>query len=100
VYKIAVKTACAGTNIYDAFADALAVPALWKATVIATKASLAITTVAKDAALQASTVTFDSTTYTALPSGSKIELKLVDPPALAEGDVFGIESVPFIITKA
>lgn len=99
VYKIAVKTVCDETNIYDAYSTALAVAGLWNAKVVTTGATLTITTVVVDAALKAFTVTFDSTAYTALASGSKIELFLDPPAQLAAGNVFGIEGNVLTITK-
>lgn len=60
---------------------------------------LAITSVAYDATLKAGTVTLDSTAYTALASGTKIQLKL-DPVAdLVAGGIEGIEGVAVILVK-
>lgn len=99
VYKIAVQTVCDKTNVYTAYSTQLASATLWNAKVKATGATLAITTVTGDAALEAYTVTFDSTAFTALPSGAEIELGLDAPPALAAGNVFGIEGTPLTIIK-
>lgn len=86
-------------NLYDKYADELAVGANWSATVAATGATLAITTVAKDTALKGWTVTFDNTAFTALSSGAKIILQLADPTTLDAADVVGIESLPITLTK-
>jgi hypothetical protein len=104
VYKIGVKipTSQAGVsiNLYDEYADELAVTALWAAYTGATySTSLTITSVAKDAALKAWTVTFDSTAYTALASGTKIKLNLVSPALLDVGDVPGVEGVAIVVIK-
>jgi predicted regulator of amino acid metabolism with ACT domain len=86
-------------NMYDDFHDTLAIAANWKATVKATGANLAITTVAKDATLKGWTVTFDSTAFTALPSGAQIIVEFVAPETLDAADVVGVESIPLTVVK-
>jgi hypothetical protein len=102
-YKISAKvpTTQMGVfiNLYDDFSDALAAAANWKATVMATGATLAITTVVKDVALSAWTVTFDSTAFAALPGAAKILLDLVAPETLDGNDIVGIEGNSVILTK-
>lgn len=104
VYKIKgyVKNANLGNNvnIYGSYPDALASAGLWVAKTGSTfQTTLTLTSVAKDTALEAYTVTFDSTAFTALSSGAKIKLSLAAPSVLDAADVVGIESVPLIITK-
>jgi hypothetical protein len=103
VYKIDIKapTAQFGTYINIAkkySADLIA--ALFTAKTGATfGTTLAITAVSYDSALECMTVTFDSTAYSALASGAKIKLGLVDPATLDAGDVLGIEGVDVILVK-
>jgi len=104
VWKIGVEvpTAELGAtiNLYDTYADEIAVAGLWVAKTGPTYGTtLAITSVAKDTALSCWTVTFDSTAYTALSSGAKIQLNLAAPPTLDAGDVDGIEGIAVILTK-
>lgn len=90
----------ANLKMYDQYEDELAVAALWKAFSGASLTTpLAITSVAKDTALGAYTVTLDTTAYAALPALSKIKITLDEPPALKAGGVIGIEAVPLIVTK-
>jgi predicted regulator of amino acid metabolism with ACT domain len=86
-------------NMYDNFSDLLALATNWKATVKSTGADLAITTVAKDAALKGWTVTFDSTAFAALPANSQIIVEFVAPETLDAADVVGVESVPLTVVK-
>lgn len=101
VYHIAVTapTAKLGVNlsVEDDYAAELADEAMWIAT--SGGASLTITSVA-DVAGKGWTVTFDNTAYTALASGAKIYLSLVDSTALDAADITGIENVqPLILVK-
>lgn len=87
-------------HIYDTYPTQLAATGMWEAhTGAGFNTALTITTVAGDAALHAYTVTFDSTAYTALTSGSLIRLRLKSPAVLAAAGAKGIESVEVIITK-
>lgn len=111
VYKIAatIDTAQLGTtlNMYDDYADALAVAGLWKAYTGANYATpLTITSVAKDPTVKGWTVTFDSTAFSALSTGAKIKLEFTTPALLDAADISGTsgysagyESVALIITK-
>lgn len=104
VYKIRVETPSSQANLainfYDDYSTLLANAALWEAfTGTGFGTPLTITSVAADATLEAFTVTFDTTAFTALSAGAKIKLQLVDPDVLAAADVTGIESIPLIITK-
>lgn len=102
-YKIGVvvKNASLGNDVdlYSTYADALAVANLWNAKNAATGANIAITTVAKDAVLEAWTVTLDATAWGALASGAKININLASPAALAAVDVDGIEGMAIQVTK-
>lgn len=89
----------ANQNIYDNYDTELAVGSLWKATNLTTGAAITITSVAIDATLKAFTLTLDTTMWTALTSGTKVEIDLVDPPALVAAGVTGIEALPLVITK-
>lgn len=87
-------------NIGDTYSTELANAALWTAkTGVGFATDIAITSVAWDATNKCWTVTIDSTAYTALASGDKIEIALVDTIALNTADVTGIEGSPLIITK-
>lgn len=98
---IEIETAGAGVslNVYDNFSTELANASLWKATVVATGVDHTITSVAANATTKGWTVTLDSTQYTALAAGAKVQIELVDPAALDAADVVGIESVATIVTK-
>lgn len=103
VYKIGfvVPTAKYGKtiNLWEKY-NAVIVAGLFTAFTGATYATpLALTSVAYDSTLKAGTVTFDSTAFSALASGTKIKLVL-DPVAdLVAAGIEGIEGVPVIITK-
>lgn len=103
-YKIQgiIKVDQLGADQYieNTYPTQLASASLWEAKTGANfTTALTITSVADAAADDAHLVTFDSTAYTALASGAKIKLKMVDPPALLAADIRGIESVFVIITK-
>lgn len=104
VYKIqlSVPTSKIGNsvNLYDQLSTLLASSALWVAKTGATfSTTLAITSVAADLANLAFTVTFDSTAFTALTAGAKIQLSLAAPEVLDAADVTNIESNPIVLTK-
>jgi hypothetical protein len=103
VYKIKMKipTSVLGgdLDIYDDFGTAIAALTFTAGTGASYGASLAITSVAVDATLKALTVTFDSTAFTALASGTKIKLTPPTPAVLDAADVTGIELLPIILTK-
>lgn len=105
VFKIGakVKTAQLGgdINLYDKYADELAVAALWKAaTGVGFPTAQTITSVAKDDALKCWTVTYDSVTFNALPANAQIQQKWDTPAVLLAAGVRGLESIPVIVTKA
>lgn len=62
-------------------------------------ASMTITSIAYDATLDALTVTFDSTAWTALTSGHRIQLSPPLAAALAAAGIKPYEGYPVIITK-
>lgn len=102
-YKISAKIPTSEfnttINLHDTYADDLADTALWKATVVASGANLAITTVAKDDTLKCWTVTLDNTAYGALSAGAQILIELKSPSVLDAADVTGIEGVGVVVTK-
>lgn len=102
VYKIGARynstNLNGAANIYDNYSAALVV-GLWKATNLTSGAAVTITSVAPDSALKAFTVTLDSTAYTAMASGTKIQIEWVAPDLLDAADVTGVESQPLIVTK-
>ncbi len=86
-------------NITDYYDTELGVTNLWSLTNAVTGAPIPLTTVAYDAALKAFTVTIDTTQYGLLTAGTKMLLKLVDPPALVTAGILGVESIGVILTK-
>ncbi len=103
VYKISTKVVGSNLkenyNIYDDYAALIAALTFTAGTGTNYGTSLAITSVAVDASLKCLTVTFDSTAYTALSSGTKIKLVPPTPAVLDAADVTGIELLPVILTK-
>lgn len=104
VYKIGLNIVgsnlLAPYNIWNDYGDAIAALNGFTAfTGTDFTTSLAITSVAADDTLQKLTVTFDSTAFTALPSGAKIKLVPPTPTALDGGNVPDTEILPLIITK-
>lgn len=104
VYQIDVKAPTPEFEKYINFAEKysteLASSALFTAKTGATySTTLVLTSVAYNATLKCLTITFDSTAYTALNSGDKIKLSMVDPATLDAADVTGIEGVDLIIVK-
>lgn len=98
--KIRTASLLTFLNVYESYPNELAVGALWSAKTGATFTTpLAITTVAKDVANKAWTVTFDSTAFAALPSGTKIKVSIVDATALDAAGVYGVEIASLVITK-
>ncbi len=102
VYNVAAKfesTDLAGdVNVYDNYSAAL-VAGLWYAKRLDTGATIAITSVALNSAAKTFTVTLDSTTHTALPANTPIEIGWVSPATLDAADVTGVESIPVATTK-
>lgn len=105
VYKVGIKVLGSNLqepyNIYDEYGTAIAGASANFSAGTGTNygTPLAITSIAVDASLKALTVTFDSTAYTALASGTAIKLKGATPAQLDAVDVTGIELLPVIVTK-
>jgi hypothetical protein len=98
--KIPTSNILSFLNVAGTYTSALAVTNLWKAGTGANFATpLTITSVAYDAANLCWTVTFDSTTFTALASGTPIEVGLTDSLSLDTAGITGIEGTLLIITK-
>lgn len=95
-----VDTAQVGNalNVYEDFADGLAVGSLWKAKNGTTGASVTITSVAKNV-LGYWDVTIDSAAYTALTAGSPLVVYNVTPDALDTAGVTGIETIQLVHIK-
>lgn len=88
--KVTATVGCSKDNLFDTFADELAVPGAWVATIAGVE--VAITAVAVDEAISGWTITLDiaDEAYAAAPA--PVVLSLVDPVALAALDVEGYES--------
>jgi hypothetical protein len=106
VYKIGAKILTDTINSYvdvhanSIYASGLATASMWTAKTGATFATtLAITTVTDDVVNGGWTVTFDSTAWTALASGSQVKLNFTDPATLDTAGITGIEGNYMIITK-
>lgn len=103
VYKIKMKIPTTKLNgdldIFDDFGSAIAALTFTAGTGTNYGTSLTITSVAVDNTLKALTVTFDSTMFSALSSGTKIKLTPPTPATLDNADVTGIELFPIILTK-
>lgn len=99
VFTIGGIVECAGTDIYDSYSSGLANVARWVVKRLDTGASITITSVTADATNKGWDITLDSTIYTALPSGTKLEFSLVDPATLDAAGVSGIESFTIVYTK-
>jgi hypothetical protein len=103
-YKILVQVPTSQANLkinfFDDYSTLLASASLWEAfTGVGFGTPLTLTSVAADAPNKAFTITFDNTTYTALPAGAKIKLNLKAPETLAAADVTGIEGNYITLTK-
>lgn len=97
VYKISV-IADGGTNLeplYGTDLDGLT----WTAVNLQTGAAFTITSVADDAVNKVLTFTLDSTMYTALASGDRIQLNGPSADDLAGAGITPYDIVPMIITK-
>jgi hypothetical protein len=87
-------------NLYDSFADLLAVAGMWDAKSGTTfTTNLPITSVAKNVSNKGWDITLDSTAFGLLGSGAKIKINVADPTTLDGGDVTGVEGIPVIVTK-
>lgn len=86
-------------SLYTKYATELADDALWEAgTGTGFATDLPVTAVAGNAAGYWD-VTLDNTAYTALPSGTKIQVRLKNPTILLAAGVRGVEGIAVIITK-
>jgi hypothetical protein len=97
VYKIKA-IADGGTDLEPLYGAAMAA-LTWTAVNLQTGAAFTVTSVADDTALDAFTVTFDSTAYTALTSGQKIQLYAPTAAAMDAADVTPYEGISVVITK-
>lgn len=86
-----------GTNLEPVYGTAIS--ALTWTAKNADGTSFTVTSVADDTALDAYTVTLDSTAYTALASGDTVTIYGPTASALAGADVSPYEMIPVIITK-
>lgn len=84
-------------NVHDRYATQLAVAALWSVKNGATV--IPITSVADDPTNNGWTITLDSTTYTALPTGALLSFSMAAPTALDAANITQLESVPVVLTK-
>lgn len=103
VYKIGMQiqgsSLIGAYNVYDAVGALIAPLTFSAGTGLNYATTLAITSVAVDATLKALTVTFDSTAYTALAVGTKIQLTPPLPAVLDAANVTETELIPVILTK-
>ncbi|HSW96889.1 MAG TPA: hypothetical protein VLF89_03610 [Candidatus Saccharimonadales bacterium] len=97
VYKMKV-IADGGTDLEPINGAAIA-GLTWTAKKVSDGTAFIITSTADDVANKAITVTFDSTTFTALPSGAQIQLYGPTAAALSGAGVKPYEFVSVIITK-
>jgi hypothetical protein len=86
-------------SAYTNFGATLAVGSLWYAKNTVTGAAITITSVVVDAVNGCYTVTLDSTQFTALASGTVIEIGLNAPTVLDAANVTGVEGVAMTYTK-
>lgn len=91
----------ADQNIADTYGTELASASLWEAgtgTNFATP--LTLTSVAySDTTNKVFSITYDTTLYAALASGTEIRTRMKSPATLKAADVIGIESIAVIVTK-
>lgn len=102
VYHIAIASPTAKLGVFlsieDDFGTDLADETLWIAKLA--NGTVQVITSVTNVAGKGWTVTFDSTTWTALATGTQVFLSLVDPTTLDDSDVTGVENVePLIIVK-
>lgn len=100
VFTIGGSVKCSNTNIYTSYKTLLAVAGAWTAKRLDTNASVSITTVTADDAHSGWDITLDN--GTAIATGTKIEINLASPAALAAlgTPVTGIEGIKVVATKA
>jgi hypothetical protein len=103
VFKIAMKINGSNLkeayNIYDDYGALIAARTFTAGTGTNYGTALVITSTVVDASLKCLTVTFDSTAYNALSSGTKIKLIPPTPTVLDANDISNIELLPVILTK-
>lgn len=101
VVKIGATIEGAGSNFIELFNGELDASAAWSVTNQATGAAFTVTSYAYDSTNKVITITLDSTAYTALSSGAKIDINLVGAAALDALNVSPYESTGKVtITKA
>lgn len=88
--KVTATVGCSKDNMYDVYADELAVVGAWKATINGN--DIPITAVAKDETISGWTITLDDTDENYAAAPVPVVISLVDPTALAALDVDGFES--------
>jgi hypothetical protein len=95
-FKIGAKTKYAGTDIFESYADSLAVVGAWKITKVSDGSSVSVSSVAKDTTNKCWTVTAAA----GPTSGTELKIELQDPTTLAglTTAVEGIESVYVKVT--
>ena len=98
--KIVTASLLSFINVHDTYAAGLSVVGNWTAgTGVGFATPLPITSVADDVTNKGWTVTFDSTAFTALASGTPILLSLAPANTLDAAGVSGVEGVSLLITK-
>lgn len=97
--KVQTSEVASSQLAYGNFGATLAVGSLWYAKRLDTGASITLTSVTADTGNLCYTVTLDNTTYTALPSGTVIEIGLNAPSVLDAANVTGVEGVAYTYTK-
>ncbi len=97
VYKIQA-IADGGTNMEPLHGAALAA-LTWTAVNLETGAAFTVTSVADDTSLDAFTITLDSTAYTALASGARVQIYGPTSAAMSAAGVKPFEMIPVVITK-
>lgn len=88
-----------GSNMQELYGTQLANSSNWVATNLQTGANVTITTVAQDSANKAFTVTLDSTTWSGLATGDKVQINLAAAATLAASGVKPFEGIAIVVTK-
>jgi len=88
-----------GTNLFDVYPTILDDVTSWTAKRLDTGAAVTLTSAAQDAPNKRFEVTVDSTEWTALPSGTKVQINLTTAAALAAAGVKPYEGVAIVVTK-
>lgn len=88
-----------GTNLFDFYPTILDDTTSWTAKRLDTGAAITVTSAAQDVPNKRFEVTLDSTTWTALPSGTKVQINLAAAATLATAGVKPYEGVAVVVTK-